>query len=50
MVNFLTLKPDNDDILFVFIVNIFNVQNGKGTWQSVISMSLLKNSYLLIHY
>lgn len=50
MVNFLTLKPDNDDLLFVFIVNIFNVQNGKGTWQGVISMSLLKNSDLLIHY
>ena len=50
MVNFLTLKPDNDDLLFVFIVNIFNVQNGKETWQSVISMSLLKNSDLLIHY
>ena len=50
MVNFLTLKLDNNDLVFVFIVNILHLQNGKGTWQSVIFMTRLKNSDMFINY
>ena len=48
--NFVTLKSDHDGLLFIVIVNVLLVENGTGTWQSVISMNLLKQRNIFTDY